>query len=335
MNHRYCYTRFLSSAALLLALVLLPARARAQTSLWVTWFNSATRAEKDEKPDQAEQYFLKALAESERFAQPDIRTAVTEQHLARFYKDQGRAGEAEAHLQRAYTLATGAEAPSRLYWGVICYELAGLYLKDRKLDVAESLARSALSIFERPAPENSMLFEIYFGQDQIAESLKATVGEIENDRIYWQAESFRRLGQIYMHRGDWLASEAVIDEAISLLQSELSRYWGTVASFYEEKQVLAVVQDDSRKLEDASRHALKSLALGKGQLTEKHEMRVRLIATIWRACHGEDSRNDIPTLAHEILGADGRIYFNDEERAKSKISFDTCPAAKLKELLQK
>ena len=128
--------------AMLVALSLLTACAQEP---WESYNDAGLEAQEQARYAEAEELFLEAFKEAEKFGEQDRRLATSLNNLALLYSERGRYAEAEPLYQRAlaiYQEALGLEHPDL---ATSLNNLADLYSAQGRYAEAESLYQRALA----------------------------------------------------------------------------------------------------------------------------------------------------------------------------------------------
>ena len=146
---------------ILAMLVALSALTACAQDPWEEYIEAGTEAQKQARYAEAEDLFLEALKEAEKFGDPqDPRLATSLNNLASLYREQGKFPEAEPLHQRALAIREKALGPEHPDVGQSLNNLALLYHNQGKYAEAEPLYQRALAIWEkalgpRPRPSSS------------------------------------------------------------------------------------------------------------------------------------------------------------------------------------
>ena len=145
---------------------------------WEEYMEAGYWAYQDGRSAEAEELFLAALQQAERFGPEDPRLATTLDNLADLFHTQGRDAESQRLYQRALRSAEEALGPEHPRVAGILNHLAGLYADQDGFTEAEPLYRRALAILEtargpdHPDVVQSLagLAELYRFQNRYAEA---------------------------------------------------------------------------------------------------------------------------------------------------------------------
>ena len=141
-----------------LCLGFLPACASVQEENWETLFAEAQRAYQQGLYGEAEELYLAALANSERFKEEDPRVSASLDHLAAFYRAQEKPEEAEPLYRRALEIREKLLGPEHLAVATSLQHLAWVCYERLNYAEAELLYRRALAIRENLlGPEHPVL----------------------------------------------------------------------------------------------------------------------------------------------------------------------------------
>ena len=123
--------------------------ASAQETRWDSIMADAAKAYQQADYAQAENLFLAALKEAEKFGEQDSRLATSLNNLALLYDTQGKYAQAEPLYQRALAIDQKTLGPDHPDVATSLNNLALLYYNQSKYAQAEPLYERALAIAEK------------------------------------------------------------------------------------------------------------------------------------------------------------------------------------------
>lgn len=142
--------RFLPAGALFLALFLVPRSGAQQADeFWKSVLGKALAEDGAKDYAKAEQTFLQALHEAERFGPDDIRVAETLSELGANYRHQHKLSEAESAGRRALTITEKNSEEDSMEVGDATFNLAIALVEEGKQAAAIPLIQKSLGIFEK------------------------------------------------------------------------------------------------------------------------------------------------------------------------------------------
>lgn len=125
-----------------------PLAAQTGDDSWKNLVADGQHASGDHDYAKAEQIFLKALHEAERFAGDDWRVGVTLESLGQVYRAGKKFSDAEKALRRSRDIMAKANGDNSLEVANVNFDLAGLLLDSGRPADAAATARRALSAYE-------------------------------------------------------------------------------------------------------------------------------------------------------------------------------------------
>src|SRR3972149_3542787 len=179
-----CLKRGLLLAGLLL-LILQPGSAAAQQNAWEKATAEGQKALSQGNFSRAEQQFVRAVQEAEKFGPHDLRLADTLGVLADLYRAQAKYDQAEPLYQRRIAILESALGPDRVILASALSTLAGLYQDLKQPEQAESLLQRSLALWEKAwGRENPTVAQT---QITLAEVYRVRAKYAEAEELYRQS----------------------------------------------------------------------------------------------------------------------------------------------------
>jgi len=140
---------FLPVGTVLAMLTLVPAaRAQEAEETWKSLVAEGQHAASANDYTRAEQIFLKAVHEAERFAPDDWRVGVTLESLGQVYAAEKKTGEAESAYRRALGIVGKANGDDSVEVANVNFDMANLMFDGGRQVEALTCVRKALSTYE-------------------------------------------------------------------------------------------------------------------------------------------------------------------------------------------
>jgi len=175
---------------MLLALSLLTACAQEP---WKEYNNAGVEASEEARYGDAEESYLVALKEAEKFGDQDPRLATVLNNLASLFDAQGKYAEAEPLYQRALAIDEKALGPEHPDTAIDLNNLGGLYHDQGKYAEAEPLYQRALAIYEKAlGPEHP---NVATSLENYAFLLRETDRNAEADELEERARAIRAIAR--------------------------------------------------------------------------------------------------------------------------------------------
>ena len=173
--------------AMLVALSLFTACAQERS--WESYYEAGLEALEQARYAEAEDLFLAALEEAEKFGEQDPRLAMSLNNLALLYEDQGKNAEAGPLHERALVIYEKALGPEHPLVATSLNNLAELYRTQGKYAEAEPLYQRSLAIAEKAlGPEHPYVATVL---ENYADLLRKTDQNAEAEKLEERARAIR------------------------------------------------------------------------------------------------------------------------------------------------
>ncbi len=172
--------------AMLVALSLLTACAQEP---WESYNDAGVEAYEQARYAEAEELYLAALEEAEKFGEQDPRLATVLNNLAALYRLQGKYTAAEPLHRRALAIWEHTLGPEHPDVATRLHNLASFYDAQGKYAEAEPLYQRSLAIWEKAfGPEHP---NVALSLENYADLLRKTDRNAEADRLEARAKALR------------------------------------------------------------------------------------------------------------------------------------------------
>jgi tetratricopeptide (TPR) repeat protein len=254
----------------------LAAKAQEAEDAWKDLVTQGQRAAGNNEFPRAEQIFLKAVHEAERFAADDWRVGVTLESLGQVYTAQKKFGDAESAYRRALGIVAKANGDDSVEAANVNVDIANLMLAGSHLSEALVYARRALSSYESSLGGSSV--QTAAALCLIGDSLRAmknfidaegplrrcadireTDGGIDNTEL---ANALHSLALTYVGEGKYALAEPRYKLAEKIRESKLGLTSPLLAQTMEDHAALLRIMGRDK---DAERLMLLSAAIRRSE----------------------------------------------------------------------
>ncbi|MBI4480927.1 MAG: tetratricopeptide repeat protein [Acidobacteria bacterium] len=226
------------------------------------------------RPEEAEQYYLRALEPSQSAGAVEADELVTTRsYLGDLYRNQGRYAESAAQYSQAMALLKQASHKDRLGIGVL-YRLGQLAADQGNFRRAESLYRTALGEAQQTlGPENEQAAAILNNLGHLytsKENYRRAKETLEQARAMWEtlrlpenpefATLLNNLGAVYYHQRKYAAAELYYQRALAIDKALLGTDHWSVA---RDLNNLGALYLDTRRPTEAESVLMESAAIAR------------------------------------------------------------------------